>query len=120
MFKLILALGIGISTMAAAPFDERVAVADKPNSVVIGIQRVNYGDIDINTNVGADRFLRRAQRAANAACGLSFSERYEAVASVEQRCVQSLLEQTVARLASDVLDDLYVRRSQPFGFAVSA
>lgn len=118
MFKLILVLGIGV--MAVASFDEMVAVPDTPDSVVIGIQRVDYGDVDISTYVGADRFLRRAQKAANTACGLSFSERSEGVASREQRCVRALLEPMVAHLSSDSLDDLYIRRSQPFAFAAAA
>jgi UrcA family protein len=61
--------------------------------------RVSYADINLESDAGAERFLRRLERAANQVCGAGIGRRMTLQEHREiRKCRSGALEQAVADL----------------------
>ena len=91
-------IGLSLSATAAATSQlERVSV------------KVNYQDLDIDSQQGATRLYRRLKRASRAACDvqslkIAGSVRNHASAS---RCYQSALDSAVSKIDSEALQEIH-------------
>jgi UrcA family protein len=81
-----------------------------PAAAVPSSVAVRFGDVDANTEAGAERLLRRVERAAREVCGEEIARRYMSTRRAYRRCVQSTMLDTVDRIGSEHLHSEFVTR----------
>ena len=69
----------------------------------VGVGRVSMSNIDVSSEVGADRLLRRIRDGARARCQIGQGLAGENMAARQQACMRTAMESDVARVESPVL-----------------
>ena len=82
-----------------SPRNNEAADADR----AVGVGRVSMSNIDVSSEVGADRLLRRIRDGARARCQIGQGLAGENMAARQQACMHTAMESDVARVESPVL-----------------
>ena len=93
------------------------AVAEAERPLVVRVQRVAYGDLDLTTAAGADAMLRRLDRAASRACGgrpsRSANDPLSAAKSRDFRhCKVSAIDVATLHLDAPLVRTAWLRRDE--------
>lgn len=100
--------------LAAALF-AFAAPAQAGDLVITENVRVQYGDLDLSSERGAETMMRRLDRAATRACGGAVEPGPIAVRARQQRaldaCRSQALDRAVAELAAPIVTAIYVDRT---------
>ncbi|MBC7769104.1 MAG: UrcA family protein [Phycisphaerales bacterium] len=91
-------------TLIAAPSP---ALASSAGEAVI----VRTRDLDLTTDAGARRLLRRLDHAIDLVCGGSFLQQFSAARRAHATCYESKMSETLARLDAPLVHEQYTRQS---------
>ena len=83
----------------ASPRNNEAADADG----AVGAARISMSNIDVSSEVGADRLLRRIRDGARARCRIGESLAGENMAARQQACMHAAMASDVARVESPVV-----------------
>ncbi len=72
--------------------------------------RVRLGDVNPETDAGAQMLLRRIERAAREVCGEHVARRYASTRRAYRRCTQLTIADTIDRIGSERLYAEFVTR----------
>jgi UrcA family protein len=73
--------------------------------------RISYADLDLTTQRGADRLLRRVHRAARVACGVSYGKISLLERQQVRACMVEAADRAVAQIDSPAVLARYIERT---------
>jgi UrcA family protein len=101
MLVLLVAASVGAPAMAT--------ISTKPNAEQAHQVRVRYGDLNLNTEQGADELYRRISYAAHEVCSDVVVPSYVLLESAYRQCRQTAMQDAVAKVDRPRLTALYDR-----------
>ncbi len=94
-----------------SPVAFEFAAAQTRSSATTETLRVSYGDLDLSTNAGTDRMLRRIRHAAQRVCGVRRGVRPMTEMAAEQSCMNEASDVAVGDVGSAALTARHQRRT---------
>lgn len=107
MLKLVVT---AIATLAlAVGCAERTGAHASSPAIAIGAQQISASGLNVASNSGADRILRRFRMATRIACDVRFGSRSVVEIARERGCVDQTMQRAVTELGSHAVAVRYAR-----------